>query len=350
MAGSAAPNSALVHRANLNIAAAVVAKFGSGAPDSLIGRAIDEVRASHSVAELAGGGGMAMVVGAVDTFLARQFEADRPRNLYGAEAARAAQAGEGSLRSGMGVIDAIRAGSSARYRELAGDASKSDGAGSGSPSVTGSGGEPAGAAFWGTAKGMLLTRAYANDNHMGWAPPDLMQMGRPALQALKESGLKGDGYKALRDPSGLRLDNRTIVAGAQGYMRRNGVDHNEAARSSAAVDRLPMPTDLRERHRAAVEGIHTATPENEKERQEALRKSGDEIVQHDPARKAAVDRERKGYKVDKDAAPKAEAKAGKDEAEAKKDDSEARKKGAAVQNTGRQASASKSRLDAALGP
>lgn len=334
MAFNAAQDAALVHRANLNIAAAVVAKYGSGAPDSLIGHAIDQVRASHSVSELAGSGGMSMVVGAVETFLARNSEADRPRNLYAADAARAAQAsgagqhawhGEGTGQGRYGLLLGGRGGRDPGADSEGSAPGGSASRGSGGNPNSGTGSEPAGSAFWGTAKGMLLTRGYANNNDMGWAPTDLMRMGRPALQALKESGLKGDGYKALHDPSGLRLDNGTIVAGAAGYMKRNGVNHNEAAKSSAAVDRLKMPADMRERHRVAVKGIHTATPENEGQRKEDLKKSGDEIVQHDPAHKAAVERERCGYKVDQGNVPKAEAKATKNEAVAKKDDAEAKK-------------------------
>lgn len=327
MAMHAAQDTALAHRANLNIAAAVVAKLGTGASDALIGNVINEVRASHPVAELASAGGMSIVVGAVDTAIARTTEADRPRNAFGAEAARTAQAsgtghphgwpGDGAAPGRYGLLLGGRGG-----RDAPGESGGEGGSGSTARSsagsaISGSGSEPVGAAFWGTAKGMLMTRAYANDNGMDWAPPDLMKMGRPALQALKESGLKGDGFKALRDPSGLRLDNATIVAGAAGYMKRNGVNHNEAAKSSAAVDRLAMPADMRERHRAAVEGIHTSTPENEGQRQEDLRKSGDEIVQHNPAHKAAVERERRTYKAEKDTAPKADATAKKDDVEAK---------------------------------
>ena len=366
MADYAVPDSALVHRANLNIAAAVVAKFGSSASDSLIGRAIDEVRASHSVGELAGSGGMSMVVGAVETFLARNSDADRPRNLYGADAARAAQAsgagqhawhGEGTGQGRYGPL--LGGGRSGRDPGADSEGSAPGGSasrGSGGNPNSGTGSEPAGSAFWGgTAKGMLLTRGYANDNDMGWAPTDLMRMGRPALQALKESGLKGDGYKALHDPSGLRLDNGTIVAGAAGYMKRNGINHNEAAKSSAAVDRLKMPADMRERHRVAVEGIHTATPENEGQRKEDLKKSGDEIVQHDPAHKAAVERERRGYKVDQDNALKADATARKDGAAAKKDEAKAGHQAQTAQKTSQQlssdrqaAQASKNKLGAAL--
>ena len=71
------------------------------------------------------------VIGQLDGLVLASVEAGRPRNLHGAEAARAAQAAGGGVGQrggvGFGYIDAIRAGSSARYRELGGGDGKGGG-------------------------------------------------------------------------------------------------------------------------------------------------------------------------------------------------------------------------------
>ena len=327
MAVSTEADSTLVHRANLNIASAIMAKSGPNVPDSLIGHAIDRIRASHPVAELAESGNMPMVVSAVETFLARHQEADRPRNLYGAEAAQAGQAlgGADGLRGGgVGGLDLGRAASSARYREVSGDESGGSGSGGSNAASRGTGSEPAGAAFWGTAKGMLITRAYANDNAMGWAPTDLMKMGRPALQALKESGLKGDGYKALRQPSGLNFDNDTIVHGA-GFMKRNHLNYDEAGKAAGKLYQHPS---LKDADRKEVKGAtEQAAKANNKAEDEAAKarigRAQTRIRKDCPEAAKEVDDWAKKYGADKGAGLDAKAKATKDNAEAQHKDAKA---------------------------
>ncbi len=92
---------------------------------------------------------------------------------------------------------------------------------------------------------------------MSWATkePDLMRMGKPALQALHETHLKEDGYKALRDPAGMRFDNRTIVHGT-GFMKRNKLDYNEAGKAADDVYRhQAMTTEEKKRWKAPLTGV-----------------------------------------------------------------------------------------------
>lgn len=97
-----------------------------------VSRIVGEAVAGASPDELRSSVPPASAIGRLQQLLAQTVESGRPRNMYGADAARAAQAAGGATGQRFGGgLDAFggRPGSSARYREISGDGNGKGGSG-----------------------------------------------------------------------------------------------------------------------------------------------------------------------------------------------------------------------------
>lgn len=247
----------------------------------------------------------------LDQLVKGSVEAGKPFNLFSAEAARQAQqAGAPSSWANLGGGHEPTHGAFQRLAALRDrEAGRDSGSSGGSDSRSSSSARYDGLIKdWGSAQGLAVSRNYAASNDMGWAmkDPDLMRMGKPALQALKESGLKGDGYQALRSPKSLGFDNPTIVKGAD-YMKRNKLDYDDAAKAAAAVhNHKSMTPEEKGQWKGAVGGALRADPgEAEQKAKQHLHDTGSSLKEKHPEMKPEVDKALEKFKADMGAGLKA---------------------------------------------
>lgn len=203
-------------------------RLGQIVQNAMASASPEELRSPHGITTAA--------LGRLDGLLTSAM-ASGPTNIHSAEAARLAQMGAhgaAAILGHKGYAELQRANREARGESGSGNKERSS-----SASYDGMGGTGS-SVNWSSSAGQAMTRSYAVSNNMSWATtqPDLMRMGKPALQALNEVHLKGDGYHALRDTSGMGLDNNTIV-GAAGYMKRNNLNYNDAAKASNKLYKDP---------------------------------------------------------------------------------------------------------------
>lgn len=200
---------------------------GDRLSDDQKGQIVNRALAATSPEEFRNPGTIsAAAVGQLHQFLIQTVEAGKPRNDFGADAARAAQAAGGSdgqRGAGFGYIDALR-GSSARYRDLpAGDSVKST-------SPSGSGG----------AVTPEFARSFAGTGMVGGTLRTFAEVGldRGTFNEFRQEGFSKAQIKDnAQDTKALGWKGKEDLSIAQHALP-------EARKAAIAVEQAKTPDDL----------------------------------------------------------------------------------------------------------